>query len=75
MQDYTDQSDQLIIRDTKSMHGTFVNGLQLKAHETAELRTDTEITFGADVTRSEDLYPAKTFRCTVGWQEIKYVIS
>jgi hypothetical protein len=71
MEEDADFIDQLIIRDTKSMHGTFVNGLQLKDHETAELRNDTEITFGADVSRGDDLYPAKTFRCSVGWQEIK----
>lgn len=53
------------------MHGTFVNGLQLKNDETAELRNDTELTFGADVSRGDDLYPAKTFRCGVEWEEVK----
>ena len=30
---------QIIIQDTRSMHGTFVNGLQLHANETAERKS------------------------------------
>lgn len=53
------------------MHGTFVNGLQLAANETAELRDGTELTFGADVTRADEVHPARTFRCSVHWEEKK----
>ena len=55
------------------MHGTFVNGLQLHPTETAELQQGTEVTFGAEVTRGEDIYPAKTFRCEVQWERLRYV--
>lgn len=56
------------------MHGTFVNGLQLRESEEAELRDGTELTFGADVTKGQEVHPAKTFRCMVSWeQEERYV--
>lgn len=54
------------------MHGTYVNGLQLHREETAELQDGTEITFGADVTRGEEVFPAKTFRVGVQWQRLQY---
>ncbi|KAI5805786.1 hypothetical protein EDC01DRAFT_626600 [Geopyxis carbonaria] len=52
------------------MHGTYVNGLQLHHEETAELQDGTEITFGADVTRGDEVFPAKTFRVGVQWQRL-----
>ena len=55
------------------MHGTFVNGLQLHPNETAELQQGTEVTFGAEVTRGDEVYPAKTFRCEVEWERLRYV--
>lgn len=61
----------IVIQDSKSMHGTFVNGLQLHPNETAELQEGTEVTFGAEVTRGEDVYPAKTFRCEVQWERMR----
>lgn len=64
---------QIIIKDTKSMHGTFVNGLQLLEDETAELRQGTEVTFGCEVTRGEEVFPPKTFRCEVEWEVMTYV--
>jgi len=57
------------------MHGTFVNGLQLHPNETAELQQGTEVTFGAEVTRGDEVYPAKTFRCEVEWERLRYVAS
>jgi hypothetical protein len=54
------------------MHGTFVNGLQLHPNETAELQEGTEVTFGAEVTRGDEVYPAKTFRCEVHWERMRY---
>ena len=54
------------------MHGTFVNGVQLRQDETAELNEHAELTFGADVSRGDELFPAKTFRCGVEWEEIPY---
>jgi hypothetical protein len=63
---------QIVIQDTKSMHGTYVNGLQLHLNETAELQQGTEVTFGAEVTRGDDVYPAKTFRCEVEWERMRY---
>ncbi|KAF8540547.1 hypothetical protein BDD12DRAFT_19200 [Trichophaea hybrida] len=53
------------------MHGTYVNGLQLHLNETAELQQGTEVTFGAEVTRGDDVYPAKTFRCEVEWERMR----
>lgn len=61
----------ITIRDTNSMHGTFVNGLQLHRSETAELQEGTEVTFGVEVTRGDDVFPAKTFRCEVKWERSK----
>jgi hypothetical protein len=55
------------------MHGTFVNGLQLHPGETAELQDGTEVTFGAEVTRQDEIFPPKTFRCGVHWEPITYV--
>ncbi|KAH0615325.1 uncharacterized protein H6S33_000961 [Morchella sextelata] len=60
----------IIIKDTKSMHGTFVNGLQLVEEETAELRQGTEVTFGCEVTRGEEVFPPKTFRCDIVWEDM-----
>ncbi|KAL7273392.1 hypothetical protein RUND412_003748 [Rhizina undulata] len=62
------------------MHGTFVNGLSLKADETAELQQGTEVTFGSEVARGEEIFPPKTFRCEVEWEEIalskpRYVVD
>jgi len=57
------------------MHGTFVNGLLLHPNETAELQQGTEVTFGAEVTRGDEVYPAKTFRCEVEWERLRYVFS
>lgn len=61
----------IIIQDTQSMHGTFVNGLLLHPNETAELQQGTEVTFGAEVTRGDEVYPAKTFRCEVEWERLR----
>lgn len=55
------------------MHGTFVNGLQLREEETAELRQGTEVTFGCEVTRGEEVFPPKTFRCEVVWEDMTCV--
>lgn len=55
------------------MHGTFVNGLQLQDDETAELRQGTEVTFGCEVTRGEEVFPPKTFRCEVEWEDMTYI--
>ncbi|RPB13433.1 hypothetical protein P167DRAFT_114446 [Morchella conica CCBAS932] len=52
------------------MHGTFVNGLQLVEEETAELRQGTEVTFGCEVTRGEEVFPPKTFRCDIVWEDM-----
>lgn len=61
----------ITIQDTNSMHGTFVNGLQLHSAETAELQQGTEVTFGAEVTRGDEVFPAKTFRCEVEWERLR----
>lgn len=45
-----------------------MNGLQLVKDETAELQQGTEVTFGAEVSRGEEVYGAKTFRCEVKWE-------
>ncbi|CAZ81557.1 unnamed protein product [Tuber melanosporum] len=63
-------SRKIVIKDMKSMHGTYVNGLQLAGDETAELTDGTEVTFGSEVTRGDEIFPPKTFRCGVEWEEI-----
>ncbi|RPA96560.1 hypothetical protein L873DRAFT_1693901 [Choiromyces venosus 120613-1] len=63
-------SRKIVIKDMKSMHGTYVNGLQLAGDETAELTDGTEVTFGSEVTRGDEVFPPKTFRCGVEWEEV-----
>ena len=67
-------SNQIItIQDIGSMHGTFVNDLQLRAHEPKELSKNDVVVFGAEVKRNADTFPACVFRVDLELLPFKYV--
>ena len=67
------ESNVITIQDIGSMHGTFVNDLQLERHEPSELSDGDLVVFGAEVKRNLDTFPACAFRVNYEFLPFKYV--
>jgi hypothetical protein len=48
-----EDAPQIFVTDSKSMHGTFVNGERLEAHTPKQLKSGDILQFGVDVNRNE----------------------
>ncbi|TGZ79076.1 hypothetical protein EX30DRAFT_123091 [Ascodesmis nigricans] len=55
----TEPENKVVIVDSKSMHGTFVDGRQLGVQEEAEILSGTEVTFGANIVRTPRVSPTR----------------
>lgn len=67
------ESNVITIRDIGSMHGTFVNDLQLRRLEPSGLSNGDLVVFGAEVKRNLDIFPACAFRVNYELLPFKYV--
>ncbi|KAF2095749.1 hypothetical protein NA57DRAFT_59728 [Rhizodiscina lignyota] len=56
---------QAFIRDTGSMHGTFLNGKKIEEGKNHRLITGDILQFGTDVTRGDDTFKAPKYEVTV----------
>lgn len=60
------------IRDTDSMHGTYVNGKAIWGQEWQALNSGDALTFGAQVSREGEVFMPKDFTCDVAWEKIEF---
>lgn len=67
------ESNVITIQDIGSMHGTFVNDLQLRRGEPSGLSSGDLVVFGAEVKRNLDTFPACAFRVNYEFLPFKYV--
>ncbi|KAI5811753.1 hypothetical protein DFH27DRAFT_43088 [Peziza echinospora] len=58
------------IKDTNSMHGTFVNNLSIWSGEWKELSSGDTITFGTQVARDGEVFTPKDFKCDIQWEAL-----
>jgi hypothetical protein len=54
-----EDAPQMFVTDSKSMHGTFVNGERLEAHTPKQLKSGDILQFGVDVNRNEGTHLRK----------------
>lgn len=66
-----EKKKQIRIRDTDSMHGTYVNGKAIWGQEWQPLNTGDALTFGAQVTREGEVFMPKDFTCDVAWEKVE----
>ncbi|KAF8456439.1 hypothetical protein BDZ91DRAFT_528540 [Kalaharituber pfeilii] len=62
---------QLRIRDTDSMHGTYVNGKPVWGQDWKTIMTGDTITFGTQVNRDGETFMPKDFTCDIVWEKIE----
>ncbi|KUJ12059.1 uncharacterized protein LY89DRAFT_688532 [Mollisia scopiformis] len=57
------------IRDIGSMHGTYVNGVELARHVPLTLNNGDIVVFGAEVRRGPETFPACSFRIAIEFSD------
>ncbi|KAI9719030.1 MAG: hypothetical protein M1812_003659 [Candelaria pacifica] len=57
------------LKDVKSMHGTFVNDLQLSKGKYQAVKNGDTIRFGSKVTRADETFYAREFRIGYEWKD------
>lgn len=67
-----EKKKQIQIRDTDSMHGTYVNGKAIWGQEWQALNSGDALTFGAQVSREGEVFMPKDFTCDVIWEKIEF---
>ncbi|KAI9806745.1 MAG: hypothetical protein M1825_006202 [Sarcosagium campestre] len=60
-------SDELFLEDVGSMHGTFINNQRLRRFSPVAVKNDDVITFGSEVNRGPEMFPARAFRIETQW--------
>lgn len=63
----------ITIHDIGSMHGTYINNKQLIVREPTQISDGDEITFGAEVKRGVETFPACAFRVKIEFVHYEYV--
>jgi len=62
----------ITIQDIGSMHGTYLNNVELPRKSPAPLGNNDVVVFGAEVKRGPETFPACRFRVNVNFEPIPY---
>jgi len=62
-----------MIEDIGSMHGTYLNDVQLSSKNSTAIGNEDEVKFGAEVRRGPETFPACRFRVNYDFVPYKYV--
>ncbi|KAI9768845.1 MAG: hypothetical protein M1840_004659 [Geoglossum simile] len=57
------------LTDIGSMHGTKIDGNQLKEKEIHKIASDQTVTFGSEIARGPDVFPPRQFRVHIEWDD------
>lgn len=60
----------ITIQDIGSMHGTYLNGVELARHVPSTLNNGDILVFGAEVRRGPETFPACSFRISYEFADI-----